>query len=155
MKNFVIYKPSNNEIVSSGYCEDIDFDFQFIPDCITIEGIGNYFTHYVKDGVITEYTESQKTEKSKIGNPFKAWDNESMSWVDTRSTQQINEHMAAYVRNRRNTLLQESDWTDTASAPTRLGSALYDQWQAYRQALRDITAQSGYPLDVIWPTPPQ
>lgn len=58
------------------------------------------------------------------------------------------------TRSRRNRLLQESDWTDTASAPARLGSTLYDQWQTYRQALRDITSQPGFPFEVVWPAPP-
>jgi len=51
-------------------------------------------------------------------------------------------------------LLLESDWTDTVSAQTRLG-AKYQQWQDYRQALRDITKQSGYPETINWPTTPQ
>ena len=51
--------------------------------------------------------------------------------------------------------LLDSDWTDTASAPARLGQTLYNQWQTYRQALRDITTQSTYPTTVVWPTPPQ
>ena len=35
-------------------------------------------------------------------------------------------------------LLAASDWTDTLSAKTRLGDAKYDEWQVYRQALRDM-----------------
>lgn len=65
------------------------------------------------------------------------------------------EGMSLFVRDQRNTLLTQSDWTDTLSAKTRLGDELYDAWQAYRQALRDITSQSGFPFDVIYPTPPQ
>lgn len=51
-------------------------------------------------------------------------------------------------------LLAESDWTDTASAPARLGETTYAAWQTYRQALRDIPEQSGYPLNVVWPIAP-
>ena len=58
------------------------------------------------------------------------------------------------VKNIRNQLLQESDWTDTVSAQTRLGETLYNAWQDYRQQLRDIPLQSGYPLEVIYPEPP-
>jgi hypothetical protein len=58
------------------------------------------------------------------------------------------------VRRRREQLLQDSDWTDTVSAPGRLGQVLYDQWQTYRQALRDVTEQAGFPFEVVWPTPP-
>lgn len=54
----------------------------------------------------------------------------------------------------RQSLLIASDWTDTLSARERLGEALYQQWQTYRQALRDITSQPGFPADIVWPTAP-
>jgi hypothetical protein len=57
------------------------------------------------------------------------------------------------VRDERDTLLGRSDWTDTTTAPARLGQELYDSWQAYRQALRDITNQPD-PFQIVWPTPP-
>ena len=57
------------------------------------------------------------------------------------------------VRTQRNALLAASDWTDTFSAPTRLGQETYEAWQTYRQALRDITAQDD-PNNVTWPTAP-
>lgn len=60
----------------------------------------------------------------------------------------------ASVREKRDLLLIASDWTDTYSAPTRLGQELYDAWQVYRQNLRDITNQPD-PFNIIWPTPPQ
>ena len=57
------------------------------------------------------------------------------------------------AKYKRDQLLLESDWTDTVSAQIRLG-ALYDTWQIYRQALRDITNQAGYPANILWPTKP-
>ena len=58
------------------------------------------------------------------------------------------------VKVERNVRLVSSDWTDTVSASVRLGNALYTSWQTYRQALRDITEQPGFPDAVVWPTPP-
>lgn len=54
---------------------------------------------------------------------------------------------------KRQSELYKSDWTDTLSAQTRLTN--WQQWQDYRQALRDIPQQAGYPLDVIWPEQPK
>ena len=56
---------------------------------------------------------------------------------------------AAQVRLERNRLLTETDWTQVADAPV-------DQqaWAGYRQALRDITAQTGFPFDIEWPVAP-
>jgi hypothetical protein len=70
-------------------------------------------------------------------------------WFDPRTP----ETQWQVVRTERNKRLQASDWTDTASAPARLGQELYDQWQTYRQALRDVTEQSD-PFNIVWPTPP-
>ena len=54
------------------------------------------------------------------------------------------------VRSKRNQLLQESDWTQLPDVPI----ATKDAWAVYRQALRDITEQPGFPFDVVWPQPP-
>lgn len=58
-----------------------------------------------------------------------------------------------YVRKTRDHLLTASDWTDTLSAKTRLGEAAYQAWQAYRQALRDVTLQAD-PHAIVWPQQP-
>ena len=54
------------------------------------------------------------------------------------------------LRSRRNILLFETDWTQIADAPVDKAA-----WALYRQALRDITTQSGFPHDVNWPTKPE
>jgi len=59
-----------------------------------------------------------------------------------------------HSRQERNRLLEASDWTDTLSARTRLGSERYEAWQHYRQLLRDVTLQSD-PYAIVWPEPPQ
>lgn len=56
---------------------------------------------------------------------------------------------AAEVRAQRNEMLAACDWTQLADAPVDAAA-----WATYRQELRDIPAQSGFPTDVIWPTPP-
>jgi len=53
------------------------------------------------------------------------------------------------VRNQRNYLLSACDWTQIADAPVDATA-----WAAYRQALRDVTAQSGFPQTVDWPVKP-
>jgi hypothetical protein len=57
--------------------------------------------------------------------------------------------LAEEVRQKRKRLLNESDWTQVADAPVNKYV-----WKEYRQALRDITAQESFPLNVQWPTPP-
>lgn len=56
---------------------------------------------------------------------------------------------AKSVRDQRNAKLSESDWTQVADAPVDKAA-----WATYRQALRDISAQEGFPWDIIWPVAP-
>lgn len=65
------------------------------------------------------------------------------------------EKLTIETKTKRNLLILESDWTDTLSAKSRFGDDLYNAWQAYRQALRDLTKQEGYPQNVVWPTKPE
>jgi len=52
------------------------------------------------------------------------------------------------VRRERNQLLRESDWVSGSDI------TMSDAWKTYRQALRDIPSQEGFPNDVTWPTSP-
>jgi hypothetical protein len=75
------------------------------------------------------------------------------NWVQTWSVRDLNEaevqqHMDA-VRNERNALLAASDWTQLADATVDKAA-----WAAYRQALRDIPQQAGFPYNVTYPVTP-
>jgi hypothetical protein len=56
---------------------------------------------------------------------------------------------ATSVRTQRNEKLSGSDWTQVADAPVDK-----QVWATYRQALRDITTQDGFPWSVTWPDAP-
>ena len=58
----------------------------------------------------------------------------------------------AQVRARRDELLSRSDWVALRAADR--GEPVPPEWLAYRQALRDVTEQPGFPQDVAWPEPP-
>ncbi len=75
------------------------------------------------------------------------------SWTRTYGVQQLPEDEAQnMVRSWRNDLLAACSWTMEVDAP--LTEAQKAQWLSYRQALRDITQQPGFPYDVIWPERP-
>jgi hypothetical protein len=58
---------------------------------------------------------------------------------------------AAYdALSRRAQELADSDWTQLPDVP----QATKDLWAPYRQALRDITDQEGYPHEVVFPAKP-
>lgn len=52
------------------------------------------------------------------------------------------------VRSQRDSLLQQSD-------VYALADRITDEWTAYRQALRDIPSQAGFPASVTWPAKPE
>jgi hypothetical protein len=54
------------------------------------------------------------------------------------------------VRTERDRLLKASDWTQVADAPVDQAA-----WAEYRQALRDVPEQEGFPENVVWPTKPE
>ena len=56
---------------------------------------------------------------------------------------------AKSVREQRKTKLAESDWTQVADAPVDKTA-----WATYRQALRDVPSQAGFPWEITWPTQP-
>ena len=59
---------------------------------------------------------------------------------------------SAEVRNQRDRLLAESDWTVLTDSP--LSTSKKTEWKAYRTALRDISAADGFPFTMTWPTEP-
>ena len=62
------------------------------------------------------------------------------------------EALARSVRVSRNTKLQKSDWIVVKYK--ELGKAVPAAWKSYRQALRDIPTQEGFPHDVTFPEEP-
>ena len=87
------------------------------------------------------------------GNPTLIDDQWEMTWSVTPATpEQIAERTSAKeseVRQQRNQLLSACDWTQLPDAP--VDAAV---WATYRQELRDVTAQAGFPWEVQWPVEP-
>lgn len=78
-------------------------------------------------------------------NPF-VW---AVKLSDEEKQQLAYDASAKAVRDERDRLLANCDWTQVVDAPV-------DQtaWGVYRQALRDLTDQAGFPFDVVYPDAP-
>jgi hypothetical protein len=61
----------------------------------------------------------------------------------------LDEQQASAVRADRNARLAACDWTQVADAPVDK-----TVWATYRQELRDISSQPGFPWEITWPTSP-
>lgn len=55
------------------------------------------------------------------------------------------------ARDARNAKLAATDWSQGVDVP----QVIKDKYTTYRQALRDITSQAGFPSDIQWPTQPE
>lgn len=71
-----------------------------------------------------------------------------LSWADLRDSVQ----RRADARTRRDVLLAACDWLVTRAMET--GQPVPLEWAAYRQLLREIPQQPGFPDAIDWPTPP-
>jgi len=83
------------------------------------------------------------SDQAQIG-----WDYNGTNFIAPPEPDYIAE-LTAQVRTERNSLLAASDWTQVADAPVDQAA-----WAAYRQALREVPEQTGFPENVIWPTKP-
>lgn len=77
-------------------------------------------------------------------------------WIQTDATADEITERTTYssnaVRFDRDKRLSECDWTTMTDSP--LASDKKTEWATYRQALRDVPGQSGFPFTVTWPTEP-
>jgi len=73
----------------------------------------------------------------------------SVADMDDEAKTAKDAEQAKSVRNTRTEKLKDSDWTQIADSTADKAA-----WATYRQALRDITSQSGFPWEVTWPDAP-
>ena len=74
----------------------------------------------------------------------------SVSDMDDEAKAALDAQQANSVRTSRNDMLKDCDWTQITDS-----TADKAVWATYRQALRDVTAQAGFPWNVDWPTQPE
>jgi len=93
---------------------------------------GKWYTRYVLGPIFTDTPESSAEEQEAL---YRA---------------QKYAERASVVRANRNVLLTESDWTQGKDIPDSISTP----WATYRQGLRDLPDQEGFPWDVTWPEKP-
>jgi hypothetical protein len=122
------------------------------PSQISDASLLEYGVHRVFFATQPEVTATQVLEE---GTPV--FSTEDQRWTQTFTVRDMsaeevasrNDAQAASVRAARNEKLAASDWTQVADAPVDQAA-----WATYRQALRDITAQAGFPWTIDWPAQP-
>lgn len=144
----------------SNVCEALGID----PVLATPQPEVTGYTQAVRNGVIQDAK----------GNWVQAWtvvdmfsegytDDEGIVYTkveqETNYQARLDAEAAKNAREQRDTLLTECDWiiikAIDQSAQNTLGIQVPQEWLDYRQNLRDITTQEGFPHNIIWPDKPQ
>ena len=73
----------------------------------------------------------------------------SLADMDAEAIAAKDAEQAKSVRTDRNKRLADCDWTQLADSTADKAA-----WATYRQALRDVPAQVGFPWDITWPDAP-
>jgi hypothetical protein len=98
---------------------------------------GKWYTKYILGPVFTDRAASE-------GQPAQTAAEQETAYKAMKDAEQ-----ATNVRRQRTEKLKDCDWTQIADS-----TADKTAWATYRQALRDITGQAGFPWAVTWPETP-
>lgn len=134
--NYTIYSSATGQILRIVNTTDIEAQIQKGESYL--EGSIDDSAYYITNGEAVDIP--PKT------SPYAEFDFTTKQWV-------LVENLATSdVLSKRQKLLYASDWTQIPNGP--LTTEQQAAWATYRQELRDIPEQSGYPFNVIFPTPP-
>jgi hypothetical protein len=149
MKNYIVYNTTTGEIVNNVSTQSSDnfspypTDFSYLEVAETIDNSKYYINPKSQEFIAFSDRPDQ----------YHTWNWTTKIWQDLRSDQQKYSQAVTQIQRQRSKLLTDSDWVVTKAIDQ--GTQVPEAWQTYRQQLRDITQQSGYPFTVTWPTPVQ
>jgi len=135
----------------------------------TVNWIGDEIESWVNlENVVVHELPDKTTTEVMGGVPpeFCVWDSETKTVCDERERPElvklVNKFfdsreeeltaLAAAARARRDSNLRTSDARIAATDNPHLN---VEAWKAYRQQLRDVPQQPGFPENINWPTPPE
>ena len=101
---------------------------------------GNWVQAYVERDMFADYVDDDGVTVTKAS--------QEEAYTATK-----NAEAALAVRNTRDGLIASCDWM--AIKAFEAGTTVATEWATYRQALRDVSAQAGFPNDITWPTQPE
>ena len=108
------------------------------------------------------YCLDENYNKQCLNSIYSILNYSDIEWTDSVHTKPTEEEINAKIlemklaqpmqllRVERNKLLSATDWTQTPDVP----ESIRTKWASYRQALRDLPANTSDPKNPIWPTKP-
>jgi hypothetical protein len=148
MKHYIIYNTISGEIIQLCSVLNLaDISHLLVEGTSELElaqPIIDTSKYYVQAGQLVTMPEQP--------SQYHKFDYLTKTWQDPRTEQQKFQQAGQQVLAKRKELLDSTDWIVIKAMDT--GTTIPQAWQTYRQELRDITNQTGYPYQVTWPTKP-
>jgi len=120
------------------------------PPQLTAELLDSMGADVVFEGAQAQPTRYQTAFRNGVEQVNGKWYTKySVADMDQETKDALDAQQGALIRSQRTQKLAESDWTQVADAPVDKAA-----WAVYRQGLRDVTAQTGFPWEVTWPAQP-
>jgi hypothetical protein len=107
---------------------------------VTQDANGNWVQAYVERDMFADYVDEDGVTVTKVS--------QEQAYTATKDAE-----AATAARATRDGLIASCDWM--AIKAFEGGTGVATEWATYRQALRDVSAQEGFPNDITWPEKPE
>ena len=107
---------------------------------VTQDANGNWVQAWVERDMFADYVDEDGVTVTKA--------EQEQAYTATKDAE-----AATAARATRDGLIASCDWM--AIKAFEAGTTVSTEWATYRQALRDVSAQAGFPNDITWPEKPE
>lgn len=107
---------------------------------VTQDANGNWVQAYVERDMFADYVDEDGVTVTKVS--------QEEAYTATKDAE-----AATAARATRDGLIASCDWM--AIKAFEGGTTVSTEWATYRQALRDVSAQEGFPNNITWPEKPE
>lgn len=136
---YAIYN-SDGKYLVAGSSESELTESEIPVDCFVYYGVVNIALQY------QDIATNLPTDMPPMPQGFWVFDYTTKQWIP--DVQQATKTVDA----QRVEILTATDWTQIPNNP--LTPTQQASWATYRQEIRDMSQQTGYPLNVVWPVAP-
>lgn len=137
LKEVYLFHPETKEYVGAGFADESPLE----------PGV------YLLPAHSTELAPPMKRKDTVYVFNGESWQSKTVT-PPVKAEVDVKAELSKAAINKRDGLLQASDWTMLPDVDHG-SQKRFDEWKDYRQALRDLPSQKGFPEDIYWPVKPK